>query len=91
MIIFNLQRVGESDQVVLHQAKKIMTSHLVILMICNLKIMIFTRSPSTEGDRVYKLKICLFVCHHFKISNIGPLYHSRITPGPTYHILLGRG
>ena len=55
MIIFNLQRVGESDQVVLHQAKKIMTSHLVILMICNLKIIIFTRSPSTEGDRVYKL------------------------------------
>ena len=54
--------------------------------------LIFTRSTSTEGDRVYKLKICLsvclFVCHHFKISNIGPLCHTRITPDPTYHILL---
>ena len=34
------------------------------------------------------LFVCLFVCHHFKISNIGPLYHPRITPDPTYHILL---
>ena len=46
---------------------------------------IFTRSPSIS------LFVCLFVCHHFKNSNIGPLYHSRITPDPTYHILLGSG
>ena len=52
---------------------------------------VFTRSPSTEGDRVYKLKICSFVCHHLQISNIGPLCHPTITPDPTYHILLGRG
>ena len=37
------------------------------------------------------LSVCLSVCHHFKISNIDPLYHPRITPDPTYHILLGRG
>ena len=55
----------------------------------------FHSIPSYRRDRVYKLKICLSVClsvcHHFKISNIGPLYHPRITPDPTYHILLGRG
>ena len=39
---------------------------------------------------VYK-SIILSVCHHFKISDMGPLYHPRITPDPTYHILLGRG
>ena len=41
--------------------------------------------------QVENLFVCLSVCHHFKISNIGPLYHPRITPDPTYHILLGRG
>ena len=34
---------------------------------------------------------CLSVCHYFEILNIGSLYHPRITPDPTYHILLGRG
>ena len=52
---------------------------------------LLTRSPSAEGDRVYKWKICLSVSHHFKILNIGPLYHPRIMPDPTYHILLGTG
>ena len=50
---------------------------------------IFTRSLLRKG-RVYK-SVCLLVCHHFEISNIDPLYHPRITPDPTYHILMGRG
>ena len=41
--------------------------------------------------QVENLSVCLSVCHHFKISNIGPLYHPRITPDPTYYILMGRG
>ena len=53
---------------------------------------VFTRSLLTEGIESTSWKsVFLSVCHHFKISNIGPLYHPRITPDPTYHILLGRG
>ena len=58
---------------------------VVIFLVVNF-LDVFTRSPSSEGDCV-----CFFVCHHFKISNICRLYHPRITPDPTYHILLGRG
>ena len=34
---------------------------VVIFLVVNF-LDVFTRSPSTEGDRVYKLKICLSVC-----------------------------
>ena len=58
---------------------------------------LFSLEPSQSEGRVYKSKICLSVCHHFEISNIGPDPDPdpdpdpRITPDPTYHILLGRG
>ena len=52
----------------------------------------FRRGSSLQVENLSVcLFVCLSVCHHFKISNIGPLYHPRITPDPTYHILLGRG
>ena len=41
----------------------------------------FHSNPHRVGGRVYKLKICLFVCHHFE-TNIGP--GSRLTPHIIY-------
>ena len=46
------------------------------------------KSHRVRVESTSQKSACLFVCHHFKISNIGPLYHPRITPDPTYHILL---
>ena len=54
---------------------------------------IFTRPFLTEGSslQVEILWFCLFVRHHFNISNIGPSNHPRIMSDPTYYTSLERG
>ena len=61
------------------QTHVMMSSILMIIIV----VMIFTWTLRVKCSslQVKNLSSCL--------SNIGPLYHPRITPDPTYHILMG--
>ena len=55
-------------------------------------VMIFHLTPPKEGVKstVWN-SVCLSVCHHLNISNIGPSNHPRIMSDPTCYTSLERG
>ena len=95
-------RVTEALNLAPHQTvimmvrlRKMSTIKVILrMMMVMINTPVFSLDPFLQKGsslQVENLSSCLSVCHHFKISNIGPLYHPRIKLDPTYHILLGNG
>ena len=80
--IVNITKPFYKPQVSYCEQNIIRTSRFTLLadLISHLKVLI--------GGRGGVNIVFFLVCHHFEISHIGPLYHPRITPNPTFDILL---
>ena len=61
-------------------------------MYLSLTQQVFHSTPPTGGvESIRGNSVCLYVRHHFNISNLGPSNHPRIMLGLTYYTSLDRG